>query len=164
MKKILIVIWILVILPALAASQEKIRRTSARGYAFISPGVAIGGGSTTGFLHFGGGVEARLYKGLGIGGELGYLAPFQYTSMGVGLLSLDGLYYFEKAGTRAAPFVTGGYSLVFRNGHANAMNFGGGFDYWFRDKLGLRFEVRDHFSPQYFSDHLIQARFGIVFR
>jgi hypothetical protein len=75
MEKALIVICILVLLPALAAGQEPDHKTAGRGYGFVAPGIAIGGGSTTGFLHFGGGAEANLYKGIGVGSEIGYLAP-----------------------------------------------------------------------------------------
>lgn len=164
MKKLLTGICIMVMLPALATGQESDHKTAARAYGFVSPGIAVGDGLATGFLHFGGGAEVRLIKGVGIGAELGYLAPFRYLSQGVGMLSLNGLYNFERAGAKFTPYVTGGYSLIFRSGHLNAMNFGGGIDYWFRKKVGLRLEVRDHFSPKYFSDHLIQGRFGIVLR
>lgn len=164
MKKSLIAICILILLPALALSQDLDHKTAGRGYAFVSPGVALGEGSSMSFLHFGGGGEVNLYKGIGIGAEIGYLAPFQYISDGVGVFSVNGLYNFEKPGSKIAPFVTGGYSLIFRSGYLNAMNFGGGVDYWFAKKVGLRFEFRDHVSPQYFSDQLLQGRLAIVFR
>ncbi|MBZ5497053.1 MAG: hypothetical protein LAP85_11675 [Acidobacteriia bacterium] len=53
------------------------------------------------------------------------------------MLSINGLYSFEKAGAKIAPFITGGYSLLFRSGHLNAMNFGGGVDYWFGKRFGI---------------------------
>jgi hypothetical protein len=164
MEKTLIVICILVLLPGLAMGQEPDHKTAGRGYGFVAPGIAIGDGSTMGFLHFGGGGEANLYKGIGLGAEIGYLAPIHYVGQGVGMLSIDGLYSFEKSGSKIAPFVTGGYSLLFRCGHLNAMNFGGGVDYWFGKRSGMRFEFRDHVSPRYFSEHLLQGRVGIVFR
>ncbi len=40
--------------------------------------------------------------------------------------------------------MTGGYTLGFREGHENMWNAGGGIDYWFKPKLGLRIEFRDH--------------------
>jgi hypothetical protein len=164
MKKSLIVICILILLPALALGQQSDHKTAGRGYGFVSPGVAFGGGSSTSFLHFGGGGEANLYKGLGIGAEIGYLASFRYISDGVGMFSVNGLYNFEKQGSKIAPFITGGYSLIFRSGHVNAMNIGGGVDYWFAKRVGMRFEFRDHISTQFFRDQLLQGRFAIVFR
>lgn len=164
MKRYLLAICIVVLLPALAMGQDPDRTKAGRGYGFFSPGIAFGGGSSMGFLHFGGGGEVGLYQGLGLGAELGYLAPWRYMNEGVGMLSINGLYRFEKPGAKVAPFITGGYSLLFRSGHLNAINFGGGVDYWFVDRAAIRLEIRDHVSPKYFSDHLIQGRFGFVFR
>ncbi len=44
------------------------------GYLFAAPGDTSGGGGGT--LHIGGGGEGVLNNGLGIGGEVGYIAPF----------------------------------------------------------------------------------------
>lgn len=165
MKHSLIVLCFLALLPALASGQEADRKETGRGYVFFAPGVAFGGGSSSFLLHFGGGGEANLYKGLGFGSEIGYLGPWQYMSQGVGLLSVNCLYNFKiRNNSKMAPFVTGGYSLLFRSGHLNAMNFGAGVNYWFGDRIGMRFEARDHVNPQYFSDHFLQGRIGLVFR
>jgi hypothetical protein len=162
MKKFLIVIGIFVLLPALAVGQEA--ASKGRGFVFFAPGVAVGEGSTTGFLHFGAGGEVNLYKGLGFGAEVGYMAPMHYMSEGVGALSINGLYYHGKSGSKVAPFVTGGYTLLFRSGHLNALNFGGGVDCWFAKRAGLRLEVHDYVSPKYLENHLIQGRIALVFR
>ena len=45
--------------------------------------------------------------------------------------------------TEAIPFVTVGYSLAFRTSTANLWNFGGGLNYWLRDRIALMAEVRD---------------------
>jgi hypothetical protein len=165
MKNILGLTIVLVLLPLVGLAQEESVDQYLQGYGFIAPGVAVGQGQASGFLHFGGGGEVNLYKGIGFGAEVGYAAPFEYTGSGIGVLSVNGLYKFRRQGaTKVEPFVSGGYSLLFRSGHLNAMNFGGGVHYWLSKRIGLRLEVRDHFSPEYFSDHLIQGRVGISFR
>ena len=84
---------------------------------------------------------------------------------GVGVLSLNGLYSFRSdRRSKVVPFVTGGYSLLFRSGHLNAANFGGGFSYWFSEKAGLRFEFRDYVRPKYLGSHIVQGRIGVIFR
>ena len=121
---------------------------AGHGYVFGAIGsVAPGGGGTT--AHFGGGGEAFVYKGLGVGAEIGYLGPTASLSDGFGLFSANGSYHFGARTPRrkVVPFVTGGYSLAFRNGHANLANFGGGITYWFHDRVGLRAEFRDHLYP-----------------
>jgi len=138
-----------------------------QGYVFFGPGAASGGG-TLGTVHFGGGGEGLLYKGIGVGGELGFLAPNQRFSDGLAVLSLNGSYHFlphQRTG-KVAPFVTGGYSLFFRSGSANLYNFGGGIHYWFRERMGLRLEFRDHVlpTPGGPSVHYWGFRMGLAFR
>ena len=90
-----------------------------------------------------------LYKGLGIGAEVGYVAPTQSFNSGLGLVSVDGSYHFISSDRtkKVAPFITGGYSLLFGPGAANGLNFGGGVNWWMRDRLALRLEARDHIFP-----------------
>jgi hypothetical protein len=80
------------------------------------------------------GVEGPLYKGIVIGGELGYVAPHRYFSSGIGVASVNGAYHFlnwsSPSERKAVPFVSAGYSLLFRDGTAKAINFGEGLNYW----------------------------------
>jgi len=164
MKGFLLACSILVLLPAIGSAQDEQSDQYIQGYAFVAPGIAVGDGSA-GFLHLGGGGEVSLYKGIGFGGELGYMAPFESMSSGLGVLSVNGLYTFERrGGAKLEPFVTGGYSLIFRSGSVNAMNIGGGANYWFNNKVALRLELRDHFSPSHMDDHLVAGRIGFSFR
>ncbi len=166
MKRFLFICCVVVLIPAaLAYCQESRQPESGRAYTFVAPGAAVSSDGSAGALHFGGGGEAMLVKGVGIGCEIGYLAPMQYLEQGIGVLSINGLYAFRTSRlARVSPFVTGGYSLLFRDGHLNAVNFGVGMHYWFSRRVGLRLEVRDHVSPAYFNDHLLQARVGVAFR
>ena len=99
--------------------------------------------------------------------EIGYLAPARSISEGVGILSANGSYHFlnGEPSQKLVPFVTGGYSLAFREGSANLFNFGGGVNYWFRERMGLRLEFRDHVIPDgNHSDHFLGFRIGLTFR
>ena len=60
--------------------------------------------------------------------------------------------------------MTGGYSLIFRGGHLNFFNWGGGFHYWFARHAGVRFEFRDHVYSGYSIEHYWGIRLGIAFR
>ncbi len=133
-----------------------------QGYVFFAPGALVQNGSHLGMVHFGGGGEGLLYKGLGAGAELGYVAPWQETSNGIGLLSLNGSYQFQR-NRKVSPFVTLGYSLGFRSGHINMINFGGGAHWWFANRVGLRMEFRDHLYSR--TDlHYLEGRIGLSFR
>ncbi len=135
-----------------------------QGYVFFAPGAVVQGGYSTGTAHFGGGGEGLIYRGLGIGAELGYLTPWRDFSSGIGIFSVNGSYHFNRT-EKLSPFITGGYSLAFRNGHINLANFGGGVNYWFREKMGLRLEFRDHIHTGSFpTAHYLSARIGLSFR
>jgi hypothetical protein len=118
-------------------------------------------------MHYGGGAEVLIVKGLAAGAELGYLAPAKCSGCGIGVLSANGSYHFgaRDPKSKVIPFVTGGYSLGFREGHGNMYNFGGGVQYWFSRRVGFRAEVRDHVSSCYrCTTHLWGVRFGVAFR
>ena len=146
---------------------------SSNGYAFFAPGGVSCCGNTSMTLHFGVGGEAVLRYGIGIGAEIGALAVRQYFADSlVGVFSPNGYYhFFHGKRVKVDPFVTGGYSLMFRSGHINLFNFGGGLNYWSDGKLGLRIEVRDHvhdlgsgFYGNSPAIHYWGVRVGLAFR
>jgi hypothetical protein len=147
--------------PVVAQTGEESR---AHGYVFFAPGVTSPGG--TGIAHLGGGGEALVYRGLGAGAELSYIAPWRAFGDGIGAFSPNASYHFRPhpGESKVTPFVTGGYTLLFRSGTANALNVGGGVTYWFRERMGLRFEVRDHIWPNGGTAHLVGFRVGLAFR
>lgn len=134
-----------------------------QGYLFFAPGVVTGSGASEGTFHFGGGGEGFLYRGLAAGGEIGYVAPWSHGADGIGLLSLDGSYHLKRSSS-LSPFVTGGYSLGFRSGHFNAVNYGGGVNWWIGERKGVRLELRDHVETQFSDVHYLGFRIGFVFR
>jgi hypothetical protein len=149
-----------IVISAAAAAQ------SSAGYAFFAPGGATSGHSTTMTLHTGGGVDAIVAKGVGVNVELGAVWPREcFAACVIGLFSPGGTYHFLRGSERKLdPFVAGGYSLAFRNGHANAFYFGGGANYWMSRKVGLRLELRDNMLPDDMSGHLWSVRIGLAFR
>lgn len=136
------------------------------GYGFAAPGASVGDGGSTGTLHLGVGGERLVYKGLGVGGEVGYIGSMTEMSSGLGVGSANASYQFPNSGSggKLTPFVTGGYSLAFRSDVANGFNVGGGVNYWFKERVGLRIEVRDHVFPEFRNMNLIGVRVGITFR
>ncbi len=146
------------------AGQDEERAHRAQGYFFFAPGAVSGCGSSLGSMHAGGGFEVFAFKGVGIGAEAGYLAPWKYMSDGIGLASINGSYHFSRS-NKLSPFVTAGYSIGFRSGHANMINFGGGVNYWLNDRAALRMEFRDHVEGAGCGDiHYLGVRLGLSLR
>ena len=130
------------------------------GYGFF----AAGSNSGSALMHFGGGGEAGIYRGLGAGAEIGYLTRFADFGDGFGVFSPNGVYQFPIASTKLTPFATGGYSLAFRSGTAHGFNFGGGVHYSLSDRSGLRLEFRDQVFDFGTFEHFYGFRLGISFR
>ncbi len=144
-----------------AAAQGDEKEHRDQGYAFFAPGAWVNGKAHTETVHFGVGGEGLIYKGIGFGGEIGYFTPWRDFSLGLGTASVNGSYHFNRT-HKMSPFITGGYSMAFREGFMNLFNLGGGMNYWFHDRLGLRLEFRDHFDRS--SNHLLTVRIGLAFR
>ena len=160
-RSVLIACSLLVFAGVGRAQESEPPRATAN--AFFGGGGLFANGHKSGTLQFGAGGEGRIYKGLGAGAEIGYLYPTESFTSGYGLLSTNGSYHFRTQSTpKLVPFVTAGYSLAFRDGHTNLANFGGGVDYWFRDRTALRFEVRDHVWPGNTTAHFLMFRVGVV--
>lgn len=158
MRRMFLAILVVALLPVLAAAQD--RPYSGLGYVFFAPGGASPGNNM--LMHFGVGGEGFAYKGLAAGAEIGMLGPKECLSEGIGLFSPNASYHFNR-NAKLVPFVTGGYSLGFRQGIGNMVNFGGGVNYWFKPRLGLHLAFRDHLYPPE-NAHLWEFRFGLSFR
>jgi len=110
--------------------------------------------------HVGVGIDRFLSRGFGVGGEIGYLGAAVAPGVGSALASVNSAYHFNRA-DKFVPFVTGGYSLLVGSVTENARNFGAGFNYWFREGLGFRLEMRDHIA---IPGHALGLRLGLTFR
>jgi hypothetical protein len=159
MKRLVIAIFVLSLFPASVLAQSD----SPKGWGY---GFGAIGGTSGAFgrpmAQFGAGAEGLFYKGLGAGAEVSYVTRTD-GSHGFGLVSTNVTYHFVKAGgsRKLVPFVTGGPSIAF--GGAVGGNFGGGVQYWMKDRLGLRLEFRNHiFSSD--SPYMYGFRVGLSFR
>jgi hypothetical protein len=133
------------------------------GYALFTPGAILGDGARV-TLTLGAGGEGLIKGGFGAGTELSYLFfPQGGFSGGFGLFSPGVFYQFNPA-RKTIPFITGGYSLAFRDGTINLIHYGGGFNHWFKNHWGMRFEVRNHTQTRYAVNNLLQFRVAFLFR
>jgi hypothetical protein len=167
MKKIMAAVVLIVFVGCVGMAQEGRSERTGSGYVFVAPGAIVESGDSAALWHFGAGGQGFVYKGIGLGAEIGYLAPGISMAEGIGIFSANGLYEFRQAsiGRKIAPFVTAGYSMAFRGGSGgNALNLGGGINYWFRARQALRLEVRDYITPLEPNLHILTARIGLSFR
>ena len=160
MRKLLLASLFIFLVPVIALAQDNNRVT--QGYAFWGLGDSYG----TSAMHFGGGGEFDFYKGIGFAIDVGYMAPTRHLGSGIGILSPNGRYAFRRsADSKLVPYVPAGYSLLFPPDTVNAFNFGGGIDYWFANRYGLKVEFRDHILTDCSYDcHAYQIRTGLSFR
>src|SRR5215510_8765799 len=101
--------WIRAILVAVALVAV-VHAQPSNGYVFLAPGGVSCCGHTSMTLQLGGGGEAVLGHGVGIGAELSALGPRQSFADSVfGVFSPNGYYHFAHAkDLKVDPFVTGG--------------------------------------------------------
>jgi hypothetical protein len=164
MRNVLAICCFLGLLSGSGWAQER-HKPRAGGHFFFAPGQRHDTGSST--LQIGGGGEGYVYKGLGFGGDVGALnvqsttGVRQWTSM----VSLNALYHFNSADkSRFSPFIIGGVTVIPAFDVPGGVNIGGGLQYWFRDRIGLRIEFRDHILTGMRNHHYPQARIAIAFR
>jgi len=138
-------ILLVVVLAAFQFGRAQTERPkhNGQGYGYWGIGALAGTGHTSGASQIGGGGEGIFHKGLGAGIDVGYMYPTSSFAAGFGTLSPGVLYQFSRH-QKTVPFLTGGYTLAFRDGAANMVHFGGGATHWFSERLGLRIEARDY--------------------
>ncbi len=135
-------------------------------YWVATPG-AVTAGSTAFRLGTSGGGELAIAKGFAAGAEIGMVGPVQHFADRVlGVVSASGYYHPVWSKTaRLDPFGAAGWSLLFRDGTRNMLNYGGGLNYWFARDMALRTEFRDHtFSNGGARVHYWGVRIGVSFR
>ncbi len=145
-----------------AEQRSRLDRQVNRLNGYLGWGGAFAAGSKPAG-NFGIGMDIRIWRGLGASGELGLIAA---GGDALGMASLNATYQFNRSPFRQkgiVPFITGGYTSA-STGEAGAggANIGGGINWWFSKRLGLRFDVRDY----YFRDEVnfVVLRAGISFR
>ncbi len=168
MKKLIATVALLFMAPALASAQDVDHQYRRQGYVFIGEGVYSEDHARYGISHVGGGGEVLLFKGLGVGSELGAMG---WAGEGVGVFSIDPSYHFlhARGKSKLVPFVDGGYTRTFGNNgftySDNLFNFGGGIHYWPFKRVGLRLDFRDYVDHGYMvTTHYPALRIGLALR
>jgi len=153
MKRIIMTALFLLMVLASVSAQDTDHPPRGQGYAFIGAGSRLMS-PTVGF-----GGEVYVYKGLGMGVEVGGAGLTGNSNKMTGVGSADLSYHFfpKKLLNNAAPFVAGGYTVFFGHnthtgtglwGHkplaTSGFNVGGGVDVFATKHVGLRFDVRYH--------------------
>ena len=88
----------------------------------------------------GGGLELRLARQFGVGGEISGIVTSQQPSDSLGNFSVGPYVHLWKRDSNFDLYVTGGYSVIFRDFTANGYHIGGGLNYWFRERILRRAE------------------------
>src|SRR3954467_860011 len=93
---LILVIVIVVLLPPPSCHAQGADR-KGQGYVFFAPGVATAPFTSNGIFQVGAGGERFLHNGFAVGGEGGYLAPFEAVGEGLGVASVDGSYHLNRS-------------------------------------------------------------------
>lgn len=172
MKKLIATASLLLMVPASAPAQNADHPHRGQGYVVFGLGTGLGSVYSpdhTEQVSFGG--EGFLYKGLGFGGEAGYVYwGGDYRQAWVP--SLDFSYHFKRYAARgkADPFLLAGFTahLPASSGRRGepAGTVGGGVNVWVREHAALRFEVRNDISSGNFGlgNDYLSFRVGVAFR
>jgi hypothetical protein len=162
MTKSICIVLLMALAPTLSFAQTE-ERGSVQVYSVTGVGRVSGENAQ---LQIGGGADALIFKGVGVGGEFVRNKEREGLASGFNIFSTNGSFHFLGGGTsnKFDPFATGGYSRLFASGAGvNALNFGGGFNYWLSNKVGARFEFRDHVnSAGESTSHLYGFRGGVA--
>jgi hypothetical protein len=146
-------------IPAAAQTNNEHR---GYGYVYAGPlGSEDGAGITAG-----GGGDGLIYRGLSLGGDFAVLSPGSRWGRSFGAASFNGGYHFINASAsgKVVPFVTAGPMAFFGDGVGYGFNAGGGVNYWFKERLGARFELRGHIPVNTDLQPLYSFRVGLSFR
>jgi hypothetical protein len=165
-KHVQFAISVLFFLALLSFSQSAIAQTSGPKPTYrIFGGVGFCGEGDCGIINGGFGAEYFIYKGLFIGSDLGYMGSVQGLAEGFGNLNVNGGYhFFDGSGSQKwVPYLSGGYTLFFRESAANLLNISAGTTYWMPSGKGIRLEVRDQIYNDYETYHYVSFNFGFVF-
>ena len=147
-------------LPSLASAQTP-NSSWGQGYLFFALGARDTG---SGALHIGGGGEGFVWRGLGLGAEIGAVWPWSGPGgeeEGLGSANLSYHFLPPTPDRKLEPFVTVGYSMQFRAGIRHGANAGVGTNIWLRENLALRLEGRGHALKHW---GLGEFRIGVTIR
>lgn len=115
------------------------------------------------YSSFGAGGDIFVYKGAAVSPSVGWVFNRGNIGSGAALVTLNGSYHFLRGKGRFEPFVSGGYGAWTNFGDSVSLfNYGGGGQYWFTKRLGVRVELLNFQHSQH--RELTSIRFGLAFR
>lgn len=144
------------------AETETAQRYSGSGYVATGVGTCMHAVPTVSVV---GGADVFVFRGLALGGEIGYYRFIETRSSGFGVTALNVGYHFvnRRRPGRIEPFVAAGVlGAAFRSSAVAAGSLGGGVNYWFSRKIGLRLEGRVYGFQE--EEALLKFRIGLSFR
>jgi hypothetical protein len=155
---------------AAASAVEELRagkpyRWNAHGFFTAGGSLAKIGGR---FKGGGGGVEAFIGRGLAAGAEVSVYRDTYYGTIfmrNLGHVGANVSYHFaaRERTRRMDPFVLFGVGRYFPGQSRVVVHGGGGFTYWFKQRVGARFEFR--VGEWQYAEYTVGAfRLGIAFR
>lgn len=155
--------FLVVLIPTSVLAQAQSER-QGWGYGFVAFGGTAPNGSIV-TLTYGAGGERLVYRDLAVGAELASISPIESPGSGLGIFSANASYNFggKDSSRKLTPFVTGGYSLAFRDGTQSGVNVGAGLQFWPSKHFAFRAEFRDHHFVEY-GYNFYGVRLGVTFR
>jgi len=163
MKRTILAMTLLSI-PAWPQAQPAVKpfKYNGYGYTFFSTGACRHGYANVGV---GGGGEGFIWRGLTIGGEVGYYRFPADRNAGYGVATLGPGYHFVNRDKLAKWDAYVGVSVLglgfAPGGLAPAGGLGGGVNYWFKEKFGLQTGVQFQAIGE---EPLVLFRIGLTFR
>jgi hypothetical protein len=136
------------------------------GYGIFGPTVLSGGSEYLVSGTTAGGAEFLINGRFGAGIEGGFIGT---PMSGWPVLSATGVVHLtssRRGESKVSPFVAVGVSSIdSERSPDRSWNIGAGIDVWMRDRVGIRIDYRDHFTPQAdFTPRYSMVRVGVVFR
>jgi hypothetical protein len=151
------------------------------GSAFGGVGAFICCEGHVGAWQVGGGVEAEVAPNVSVGGDVSIGGPtgngtvfqqigshaFETADFGTTPYArVNASYHFGRGRvSRARPFVTVGYGGAFgRESATFGPTFGGGADWWIRERRGIRVELVDQRLAEFGTTQLVSVRVALLLR
>jgi hypothetical protein len=153
---------------AFAVSCSSLAGQATKPYRYNGSGYITFGAGTCNHrvtnISVGGGGDAFLWRGLTLGGDIGYFRFVEGNTKPFGIATLNVGYHFvdRVEPRRIEPFASVGVlGAAFAGGATPAASLGGGLNYWLKPRIGIRSEVR---VTGFEEEAIVMFRIGLSFR
>ncbi|MGD8331145.1 MAG: hypothetical protein PVJ49_17075 [Acidobacteriota bacterium] len=164
MKKISVVLFVCGLVFASPAFAQEEGGWNKRSFAFGGGGGFTASYSDSTFFHVGGGFETISPVGVGFVVDFGYQG-FTGNHRVFGVVSVSpALVYEIPLRGKVRPYARAGLGIIANgSGSEGLWNIGGGVNYWFRERAGIKVEVRDSFSGTYLDNGMLEVLVGVMY-